>query len=167
MNVESARRVSSPATPWRRIGWLVVFAIAMGWLEAVVVVYIRALLGFRAGEVTPPPATIMRALSSLPWLIPTEQTRELATLAMLAAIGALTGRSLASRLGAFLVGFGVWDIVYYVGLVALIHWPTSLTTLDVLFLVPPHPWWIQPVWAPIAVSCAMIAGGLALMRRPG
>jgi hypothetical protein len=148
-----------------RLAWLAVFAAAMGWLEAVVVVYIRALLGFREAATPPGPDEMMRRLQSLPWLIPTEQTREAATLVMLAAAGWLAGHSPRSRCGAFLVCFGVWDIAYYVGLVALIRWPTSLATLDLLFLIPPHPWWVQPVWLPVAVSCVMIAAGAALMTR--
>jgi hypothetical protein len=156
----------APATSSARIAWLVVYATAMGWLEAIVVVYIRTILGFRDAATTPEPAVIMRELGRLPWLIPTEQTREIATLIMLAAVGWLTGRTVASRVGAFLVSFGVWDIVYYVALATLIHWPSSLTIRDVLFLVPPHPWWIQPVWVPVLISCGMIAGGIVLMRRP-
>jgi hypothetical protein len=146
---------------------LVVFAAAMGWLEAVVVVYIRGLLGFRDAPVAPGPAEMMSQLQSLPWLIPTEQTREAATLIMLAAVAWLTGSSARSRFGAFIVSFGVWDIVYYVGLFTLIHWPTSLMTMDLLFLIPPHPWWSQPVWVPVAISCVMIALGFMLMREPG
>ncbi len=150
---------------WSAIAWLGVYGAAMGWLEAVVVVYIRTILGFHDAAIPPAPQTLMHELARLPWLIPTEQTREIATLVMLAAVGALTGRSAGSRLGAFLASFGVWDIAYYLGLFALIHWPPSVTERDLLFLVPPHPWWIQPVWIPVAISCAMIAGGVALMRR--
>ncbi len=148
-----------------RLTALVIFAAAMGWLEAVVVVYIRGLLGFREAAVPPSPDEMMRRLRALPWIIPTEQTREAATLVMLAAVAWIAGRSARSRLGAFLVSFGVWDIVYYVGLYALIHWPASLTTMDLLFLIPPHPWWYQPVWVPVAISCAMIVTGFALQRE--
>jgi hypothetical protein len=63
---------------------------------------------------------------------------------------------LLPRLGAFLVVFGVWDIAYYIALYALLRWPPSVATLDLLFLIPPGPWWIQPVWVPVAISCVMI-----------
>ena len=158
----SATRVPVSAS---RLVWLAIFASAMGWLEAVVVVYIRALLGFRDAVVPPGPAEMLRALESNPWLIPTEQTREFATLVMLAGVAWNTGGSFRSRLGAFLISFGVWDIVYYIGLYALIRWPTSLATMDLLFLIPPHPWWYQPVWVPMAISCGMIVVGLGLARR--
>jgi hypothetical protein len=140
------------------------FAAAMGWLEAVVVVYIRALLGMRNVAAPPSPRDMMRGLESMPWLIPTEQGREVATLVMLIAVGWLAGRSGRSRLGAFLVCFGVWDIAYYVGLRASIGWPRSLMDMDLLFLIPPHPWWYQPVWVPVAISCLLIAAGLSLQR---
>jgi hypothetical protein len=148
-----------------RLTALVVFAAAMGWLEAVVVVYIRGLLGFRDSPLPPGPEEMMRRLMASPWIIPTEQTREAATIVMLVTVAWIAGRSARSRFGAFLVAFGVWDIVYYIGLYALIHWPTSLTTMDLLFLIPPHPWWYQPVWVPVAMSCLMIAVGFALQRE--
>ena len=147
-----------------RLTALVVFAAAMGWLEAVVVVYIRGLIGLRGAATPPAPDEMMRRLQASLWIVPTEQTREVATIVMLAAVAWNAGRSGRSRFGAFLVSFGVWDIVYYIGLYALIRWPTSLTTMDLLFLIPPHPWWYQPVWLPVAISCAMIAAGFALQR---
>src|SRR5436309_2348582 len=107
---------------------------------------------------------MMRRLQASPWVVPIEQTRDVATIVMLVAVAWITGRSARSRCGAFLVSFGVWDIVYYIGLYVLIRWPTSLTTMDLLFLIPPHPWWYQPVWVPVAISCVMIAAGFLLQR---
>lgn len=140
------------------------YAAAMGWLEAVVVVYLRALIGYPHGGAVPEPPRVFDALHGVPWLIPTEQTREAATLVMLAAVGWLAGRTARQRVGAFLVSFGAWDIVYYVALHALVHWPENLGTRDVLFLIPPHPWWYQPVAVPVAISCAMIVVGVRLAR---
>ncbi len=157
---------SPPRVAWR-LGVLVVFAAAMGWLEGVIVVYIRGLLGIAHGGGAPDPAEMTRRFASISWLAPTEQTREAATLVMLAAVGWLTGRRLASRFGAFLVAFGVWDIVYYLALYALLRWPPGLGTMDVLFLLPPGPWWNQPVWVPVAISCVMIACGSWLLLRDG
>jgi hypothetical protein len=85
---------------------------------------------------------------------------------MLAAVGWLAGSRPAARFGAFLVSFGVWDIGYYVALYALLRWPPSLATMDLLFLLPPSPLWYQPVWLPIAISCVMIGLGLVLFFRP-
>jgi hypothetical protein len=39
--------------------------------------------------------------------------------------------------------------------------------MDLLFLIPPHPWWYQPVWVPILISCGMIGIGLWLYAAPG
>ncbi len=157
----------SAAHSGRRLAVLVLFATAMGWLEAVVVVYLRALLGVAHGSAAPAPDELTRGIASLPWLIDTEQGREVATIVMLAAVAWLAAPRLLPRLGAFLVAFGVWDIVYYVALYLLLRWPPSLATLDLLFLIPPGPWWIQPVWVPVAISCAMIAAGSWLFTAPG
>jgi hypothetical protein len=146
---------------------LAVFAAAMGWLEGVVVVYIRALTGLGHVADVPDPQGVAEHLRTVPWLIGTEQTRELATLVMLAAVAWVAARTWRPRLGAFLFCFGVWDISYYVALYALLRWPRSLGTLDVLFLLPPSPLWYQPVWVPVAISCGMIAGGGALFARGG
>jgi hypothetical protein len=162
--------VTRRGLPWGarlrgRLAGVLVFGAAMGWLEAVVVVYIRALLGMPRGDATPSPDAMMRSLRSLPWLVPTEQGREAATIVMLAAVGVLAARRPAARFGAFLVAFGVWDITYYVALRVLVGWPASLATRDLLFLIPPSPLWEQPVWVPVAISLLMIAGGVTLMAR--
>ena len=145
-----------------RIAVLVVFGLAMGWFEAVVVVYIRGLFGMGHGEAIPPPGDVVERFNRLPWLLPTEQSREAATLVMLAAVAWLSARAWRARLGVFLLIFGVWDIAYYLALYIMLRWPPSLATLDVLFLIPPSPWWTQPVWLPVAISVGFIAVGLRL-----
>jgi hypothetical protein len=128
----------------------------MGYLEATVVVYLRTAID--AGAVTPAqdPATLgtFEAL---------EVVREAATLVMLAGIGWLAGRTRLERLAWAAVVFGLWDIVYYVGLRLTIGWPSTLDTWDVLFLVPIP--WVGPVWAPIGVSGALIGVGFVAARR--
>lgn len=160
---------AAPRLPVSRLVPVVAYAVAMGWLEGVVVVYLRGLLGIGRGEGMPTSAEIMRRVASLPWLLGTEQTRELATLVMLATVAWLAAPRWLPRLGAFLVAFGVWDIAYYVTLRLLLGWPAGPGTMDLLFLIPPHPWWYQPVWIPVAISCAMIAYGVRLFtnRAPG
>ena len=164
MSVDPARPKRSPSAA-ARLTALVVFSAAMGWLEGVVVIYIRGLLGLPRGQGLPEVAEVMRRIHALPWLLPTEQTREVATIAMLAAVAWLAGDRLRSRLGAFLVVFGVWDLVYYLALVVMLGWPTSLTSMDVLFLIPPSPLWHQPVWLPMAISAVMIWIGVRLHAR--
>jgi hypothetical protein len=158
-------------TPWpRRALWLALYAIAMGWLEAVVVVYLRALVGLAHGDAMPRGEEVMTRLRAIPWMMPTEQSREAATLAMLAAVAWLGAERWRGRLGAFLMIFGIWDITYYVALRVLVGWPRSVLEMDLLFLIPPHPWWYQPVWVPVLISCVMIGVGLRLLssnRRRG
>lgn len=154
---ETGQAPTADRPPFRATAVVVVaFAIAMGWLEAVVVVYLRAAI--EAGFVEPAldPATI-GTFESL------EIARELATLVMIAATGWLAGRSALERLGWAAVVFGVWDIVYYAGLWVAIGWPPALDTWDLLFLVPAP--WVGPVWAPVGVSVALIAFGLAAAWR--
>lgn len=136
---------------------LTAFGVAMGYLEAVVVVYIREILG-----IVPTPAQLTpEVLAQVPdWVIGTEQTREAATIVMLVALALLVGRTRAQKLATFLFAFGVWDISYYIGLKALINWPASLTTRDCLFLIP-QPWY-APVWVPVVISAGMIAAALGL-----
>jgi len=158
--------MSAPRTG-ARLAALLAFALALGWLEAVVVVYIRALLGVAHGNEVVDPTELTRRLASLPWLIGTEQGREASTIVILAAVAWLAAPRFRPRLGAFLVAFGAWDITFYAALYVLLRWPPSLGTMDLLFLIPPGPWWFQPVWVPVAISCAMIAAGAWLFAKSG
>ena len=148
--------------PWNRLLALTVFAVAMGYMEAVIVVYLRHL-----GNLVPmPPGTFdyHKFVAQLPaFVIPTEQTREAATLIMLVALALAVGRSTREKVCVFLLAFGVWDIFYYVGLKVLLNWPPSLTTIDVLFLIPKP--WFAPVWLPLAISTGMVAAALWLYPR--
>lgn len=148
---------SGRATQFRSTAIAVVaLGIAMGYLEAVVVVYLRAAIGNGSVVAAHDPATIGTFEA-------VEIAREVATLVMIAAVGWLAGRRLLERLAWAAVTFGVWDILYYVGLRLTIGWPPTLDTWDVLFLVPAP--WVGPVWAPILVSAALVAFGLAAARR--
>lgn len=133
------------------------FGVAMGFLEAAVVVYLRAALGIVPANV---PAHDPATLGTFEAI---EVARELATLVMIGAIGWLAGRTRLERLAWAAVVFGTWDIVYYLGLRGAVGWPSSFDTWDVLFLVPVA--WVGPVWAPIVVSAALIAFGLAAARH--
>jgi hypothetical protein len=156
---------SRPARPLApTLAALFAYSAGMGWLEAVVVVYIRAVIGIAHAAWNPDVGEVMAKLHSVPWLMPTEQGREAATILMLAGVGWLAADSLRGRFGAFLICFGVWDITYYIGLHALIGWPKTLADMDVLFLIPPSPLWHQPVWVPVLISCGMIAAGIGLLR---
>ncbi len=142
-----------------------IFAAALGYAEAVVVVYIRALMGIGPGQGESHPAELLRRSASMPWLVPTEQTREAATLVILGCVAWLGSAGWQGRLGAFLYVFGIWDLTYYLGLYMHLQWPTSLTTMDLLFLIPPGPWWYQPVWLPMVIAAAFIVVGSLMLAR--
>lgn len=133
------------------------FGAAFGFVEATVVVYLRAALGLVPGAVMAHDPGTFGTFEAV------ETTRELATLVMIATVGSLAGRSGLERLAWAAVVFGTWDILYYAGLRLAIGWPPSLDTWDVLFLVPTP--WVGPVWAPLIVSLALVVAGLAAARR--
>jgi hypothetical protein len=132
--------------------WLTVavFAVAMAWVEAAVVFYLRTLID-RLEPYQPNPFPMLGGFASV------ELPREIATLVMLLTVGALAGRTWRSRLGYAAVVFGVWDIFYYIFLKIICGWPHSLLDWDVLFLLP-LPWW-GPVLAPVLIALLLIAWG--------
>jgi hypothetical protein len=141
----------------RRKRWLVVvlYGVAMAWVEAAVVYYLRTLVD-RLEPYQPNPLPIATGLGEA------ELVRELATLVMLVTVGWLAGTTGRSRLGYALVAFGVWDICYYIFLKVMTGWPSSLVAWDILFLVP-LPWW-GPVWAPASIALLMILWGTAVTQ---
>jgi hypothetical protein len=82
---------------------------------------------------------------------------------MLAAVGAIAGRTRQTRLAYSAIAFGVWDIFYYVFLEAMSGWPASLFDWDILFLLP-LPWW-GPVLAPLCIALLMIVWGTLVSQR--
>lgn len=130
----------------KQLSWLVIFSIAMAYLESAVVVYLR--------EIYYPEGFSFPLVSINAEIFITEILREIATIIMLAGIGILTGNSSSQRFAFFLLTFAIWDIFYYVFLFALLGWPSSLLTWDILFLVPIP--WVGPVITPIIVSLTMI-----------
>jgi hypothetical protein len=139
----------------KKILWVGIFAIAMAFLEAAVVVYLRRIYGISDLILTVPPFD--------PQIARIELSRELATLVMLLSFGWVAGQNLQSRLGFVLIAFGVWDIFYYLWLKVFIGWPKTLLDPDLLFLFP-LPWW-GPVIAPILISLLMIIGGTTAVFR--
>src|SRR4051794_2541262 len=135
-----------------RVRWAIVmaFAIAMAWVEAASVFYIRALVD-RIEPYQPDPLPMHGMLANV------ELWREAATLVMLAMFGLLAGRTWRRRAGYAALAFGVWDIFYYVFLRVMSGWPRSLFDWDILFLLP-LPWW-GPVLAPVSIAVLMILWG--------
>ncbi len=130
-----------------------IYSIAMGFLEAAVVIYLRKIyypngFGFPLQPVHHEIAV-------------TELWREVATIIMLIVIGNLAGRNRAERFGYFIFSFGIWDIFYYIFLKVFINWPASLATWDILFLIPVP--WVGPVVAPVIISATMSVFAFAII----
>jgi hypothetical protein len=137
---------------WPRLAWLAVYAVAMGLLEAVCVIYLRRLFPVEAYFPIPP-------LEKMNVEVP----REACTIVMLAAVAWLSGINWRLRLACFFFAFGIWDIFYYVGLQWWTGWPGRLITWDCLFLIP-KPWY-GPVLAPVLISLYFVGGCCWLHAR--
>lgn len=141
---------------------LAVLALAFGWIEASVVVYLREIyVGELARQGTSYLAGLQVPLVTLPsHLVAVEMVREACTIVLLASVAWMAGRRPADRIGAFLLSFGIWDLVYYAVLKLALGWPDSLGAWDILFLIPLP--WVAPVWAPVTVAALFVAAGTYL-----
>jgi hypothetical protein len=153
---------------------LVLFGISFAYVEASVVVYLRAsyeplhqrLYPERAPTDLFPilrPDQLDAAGPEYIERLYTELAREAATLVMLAAVALAIAGNVRQWLAAFMVAFGVWDLFFYVFLRVLTGWPASLMDWDLLFLLPLP--WVSPVLAPVIVASSMIVSGVILLWR--
>ena len=132
-----------------------IFAIAMGFLETTLVVYLRRIF-YNGGFDFP-----LKGFTD-PNIIAIEWIREIATIVMLVTIGLLAGKKFYEKLSYFIYAFAIWDIFYYIFLKILLNWPASFLTWDVLFLIP---WpWIGPVLAPIMCAILMIITAIMIIN---
>lgn len=151
---------------------LAVFALAFGFVEAAVVVYLRAACGLLPGyygtltQVQQSRLSYTQAdsVNGFPQsLMSIEVMREAATMIMLGCVAVVSSSQNRSRWAAFLWTFAVWDAAYYAGLWATVRWPATLRDADVLFLIPTP--WFAPVWFPLLVSSLTIAV-ILMFRSP-
>ena len=125
---------------------VLIYSIAMGILEAIVVVYLRDIYypeGFKFPLMIIPDSTLR-----------VEILREFCTLVMLISIAVIAGKNKLEMFSYFIFSFAVWDLAYYIGLKLILNWPSSFFTWDILFLIPIP--WIGPVLAPVISSVFMI-----------
>jgi hypothetical protein len=158
---------------WRQIGFITSFAVAFGFVEAAVVVYLRAAIGLLPGytgtlsELQHASAGYQQAKSIVQFptgLLTVEVFREAATIIMLVSLAMLAASKARERWAVFLWAFAVWDITYYAGLWEIVRWPASLKDLDVLFLIPVP--WLAQVWFPVLVSgLTLLAIVIVMFRR--
>jgi hypothetical protein len=158
---------------WCVAAGLILFGISFGYVEASVVVYLRTVYDPVRQRLHPDRAPgelfplirvdqLKSEAAEQSWLLGVEVAREAATIVMLAAVALVAGRAL--WLPAFAIVFGTWDLFFYVFLKVLLHWPASVMTWDILFLIPVP--WAAPVLAPSIVSVTIIGTGLLALSRP-
>jgi hypothetical protein len=160
---------------WFQLTMAGVFAIAFGFVEAAVVVYLRAAVGLLPGyhgtladvqHLAGDTYQQAQSISEFPQsLLTLEVFREAATMVMLLAVSLLAAARSRERWAIFVWTFALWDAAYYGGLWFTIRWPSSLKESDVLFLIPQP--WISQVWFPLAVSGLCLLAVLLCRRKPG
>ncbi len=147
-------------TTLKRFCIVVIFGIALAYIEAAVVVYLRAIFypdGFTF------PLTEFGIGPLWQRLLLTEIGREVASLVLVSTAAWLFGRNLQQRFAYFMVIFAVWDIFYYVWLKILIDWPSSIMDWDILFLIPMP--WASPVLAPVLISVILLIFAIIILCR--
>jgi hypothetical protein len=156
-----------------RVCALLLFAIAFGYVEASVVVYLRSIYQpMRTAYHPDIDADSLFPLITLEQLrdqgrayeqqLYVELGRELATLVMLVTVAWAACRSRREWFAMFAFMFGVWDIVYYIVLRLWIGWPASVMDWDILFLLPTI--WAGPVLTPVLIAVCLIGASLWLLR---
>ena len=155
--------------------YTLIFGIAFGVIEASCVIYLRASTGmlpgfegnifdvWRMSEEFSYSQEVLRETLPMSLLV-FEIIREAGTIVMLGMISLIAAPKWRERVAIFLWTFAAWDIVYYLHLWLMVRWPSSLTTPDVLFLIPQP--WIGQVWFPLLVSgLTMLAVVLNLVTK--
>lgn len=138
--------------------WLAVFAIAMAFVEAAVVVYVRQIYYPEDPQVIFPPNILSPHHLVIEWL------REAATLVMILCVARLAEQGGVRILAAFVYVFGLWDIFYYLWLKLTIGWPVRWGEWDILFLIP---WtWLGPWLAPVAIAILFVVWGGCVLGSP-
>ncbi len=142
----------------RKIIWLTIFAVAMAFLEAAVVIYLRQL--YYPGNILQ--IFPVRLVSDLDYLV--ELGREIATLIMMLSLAFLIEKNPTRIFAAFVYQFGIWDLFYYIWLKFTIGWPLHFFEWDVLFLIP---WiWLGPWLCPVLISLLFIIWGIKCLHGP-
>src|SRR4030042_752553 len=96
---------------------VVILAIAFGYIEAAVVVYLRQIFhpeGFSFPRVSFPLSAESRSM------VLVEVGREVATIVLIFCAALLSGHNRRQRLADFLIIFAFWGIFYYVWVVVML-----------------------------------------------
>ncbi len=135
---------------YKKLSVIGIFAIAMAFIETMIVVYLRMI--YYASGFKFPLNPYVDA-----WIFNAEFAREFFTIVMFTCIAILAAKKFSERFAYLLYSFAVWDIFYYIWLKIILNWPDSLLTWDLLFLIPIP--WIGPVLA--SVICSLVMLGFA------
>lgn len=147
-------------TTFKRFAIVIIFSIAFAYIEAAVVVYLRAIFhtdGFTF------PLTVFGIDQLSKRLLLTEIGREAATIVLIFTGSWLFGKNRRQRFAYFMTIFAVWDIFYYLWLKVLIDWPASIMDWDILFLIPNT--WASAVLYPVLISITMLIFAAAILYR--
>ena len=148
INMIHTNNTSYPA----KLFYTCIFAVAIGYFEAMVVVYLR-MLYYPEGFSFP--------LKLLPVrMIMLEILREAVSIVIILCVAALAARKFWERFGYFIIIFGIWDVSYYIWLKIILDWPSSIFDWDILFLIPLP--WIGPVIAPVLIAVLMVIIGISI-----
>lgn len=139
----------------KKLTTVTIYSIAMGYVEAALVVYLREMIFGNPEQLFP-----LRFMD--PRLAVIETVREFATLVMLGTVAALAGKNRFDRVMYFIYAFAIWDLFYYVALEIAVGWPPSFLTFDVLFLIPVI--WVGPVLAPILIATLLAVASAVLVK---
>lgn len=141
----------------RKLLWLTIFTIAIAYVEATVVVYLRQIYYPDNLQVIFP----LKMFSSFSLAV--ELCREAATIIIMLSVAFLIERKNRTRIfAAFIFQFGVWDIFYYIWLKATIGWPVSWSEWDILFLIP---WaWLGPWICPVLISILFVGWSTIVLK---
>jgi len=158
--IEMKSQTSNSPEPFKKLFAVIIFSIALGYIDASVVVYLRTIFfpdGFNF------PLTDFGVGPRWQKLLPIEAGREITMSVVILTAACLLSRQPQQRFTWFLIIFASWDIFYYLWLKLLTGWPASLMDWDILFLIPFV--WAAPVLAPILVSLAMIICAAVILYR--
>jgi Kef-type K+ transport system membrane component KefB len=150
-----------------------IFALSFGFVEGAVAIYLGAAVSLSPGyagtlsDVARLSLDLDRQsqqISNLPpSLLTVEVFREAATMLMLLSVAILGEQKRGERFAVFLWIFALWDIGYYAALWAMVRWPYSPTSPDVLFFIPVP--WTSQVWFPLLISILTVAVVLLTRHR--
>jgi hypothetical protein len=150
-----------------------VFAASFGFVEATVVVYLRAAAGLLPGY----RGTVVGCCPLLGEVLSSVTNHRRVTPESSHPRSAPRGRDnprapqrsapgfCKAQIAGSYFPLDIWDIAYYGRLWATVKWPLSLREPDVLFLIPIP--WLSPVWFPLLVSAlTLLAVLLTRVRLP-